>query len=109
MAKITIVWCAFAGSWSEEREKETGRKGFTKVEFEMPTTPTIDDELICDQIYKETNTYRGNIWDQFNERFPKDRSHTAISVGDMIGIDDRFYFCADVGWTKAYEKIVANV
>jgi hypothetical protein len=109
MAKITIVWCAFAGRWDEATEKETGRKGITRVEFEMPTTPAIDDEMICDQIYKETNTYRGNIWDQFNEQFPKDRSHTAISVGDMIGIDDRFYFCADIGWTKAYEKIVANV
>jgi hypothetical protein len=65
--------------------------------------------MICDQIFKETNTYRGNIWDQFNEQFPKDRSHTAISVGDMIGIDDRFYFCADFGWTKAYEMKVANV
>ena len=107
MSKITIVWCAFAGSWSAKREKESGRKGITRVEFEMPTTPAIEDEAICDELFKQTNLYRGNIWDQFNKEFPKDRSHTALSVGDMVGIDDRFYLCADVGWVKAYEKVSA--
>jgi hypothetical protein len=57
------------------------------------------DVAICNQLYEATNVYAGSVWDSIVAFIPKSRSHTALSVGDQIVINQVVYECADFGWS----------
>jgi hypothetical protein len=59
----------------------------------------VDDLHICEQIFKQTNTYTGPIYDQIIER-GEGRTHTSLSVGDEVEINGQVYICADFGFEK---------
>jgi hypothetical protein len=58
----------------------------------------MSDWLICEELFKETNTYAGKLWDALQYSIPANRTHTALSVGDEIDIDGTVYRCEPVGW-----------
>lgn len=69
------------------------------------TWVTSDSDIgICNQLYEATNVYAGSVWNSIVAFIPKVRSHTALSVGDQIVINDVVYECADFGW-NVIEKV----
>jgi hypothetical protein len=86
--KITITWQAFG----------------------TPTSATIDwsnngdsshDAMlsICNKVFEDTNKYQGALWNVLEPLLPQDRTHTALSVGDTVTINDIVFTCAPMGWT----------
>lgn len=59
-------------------------------------TYTTDLE-ICEDLFKATNT-GGVFYDRLVAYAPKDRGHTAISVGDFVEVNGNKYECAEFGW-----------
>lgn len=59
---------------------------------------TESDLQLCELVFAETNTYSGSLWDRIEPLLPETRTHTALSVGDLVRIDDRVYKCASVGF-----------
>jgi hypothetical protein len=53
---------------------------------------------ICEEVYKQTNVYAGSFFDAVEKYAPKDRGHTAISVGDFVEVEGNVYECADFEW-----------
>ena len=92
MKNVKITWKAFGN------KPDIGRE-ITSIEFKLP----VDDKdfVICERIYKETNLYQGSWWSLLIEPLLKEnRTHTALSVGDEVTIDDITYICADFGFIK---------
>lgn len=73
----------------------------------MSTTKALvcvpgDDLAICEQVFTDTNLYEGVIWDAL-QPLPEGRTHTSLSVGDVVIIDGRAYECASIGFERARE------
>ena len=102
--KVKITWKAFGSN------PQNGRfESF--VEFKVPPeyAPFIADEDMCHEIYKQTNTYAGSIWDVIQPKMSPTRTHTAISAGDEIIIDGREYTVADFGFVKTEDAVIKRV
>ena len=90
MKNVTITWKAFG----------------------KPTHAVLmlDDEMsdlkICDRLFHETNVYFGRIWDALSSVMPEDRTHTALSVGDEVTIDDVIYRCEPMGWSVVSAEFI---
>ncbi len=52
---------------------------------------------ICEDIFEQTNLYEGEIWEAL-QPLPARRSHTALSVGDVVIINGDRYICRGVGF-----------
>jgi hypothetical protein len=102
--KIEIKWCAFG-------DKPAIWRFTSKVEIEIPEVvgQYQNDKQICEQIFKQTNTYQGPIWDVIQPKMSETRTHTAISVGDEIVIDGREYICADFGFIKKEDAEIKEI
>ena len=59
-----------------------------------------DDLEICEMVFANTNLYRGQVWDAL-QPLPTDRTHTSLSVGDVVLVDGRAYECASFGFERA--------
>lgn len=55
---------------------------------------------LLNKIYEATNLYSGSIWDALEPHLPANRSHTAISIGDVITINGIGFEVAEMGWTE---------
>lgn len=101
---VKIIWKAFG------QKPEIGRFQ-TSVEFKVPQeyAQFISDEDMCHEIYKQTNTYAGSIWDVIQPKMAPTRTHTAISVGDEIIIDGREYTVADFGFIRTEDAVIKRV
>lgn len=55
---------------------------------------------ICEMLFRDTNLYEGSLWDAVKDRLPEDRTHTALSVGDVVAVDGAEYLCEHVGWSR---------
>jgi hypothetical protein len=84
---ITVIWV------SMDRENRQSRVRFS---YQVPETTT--DLEICEEIYRQTNLYTGEIFNLILLLAPKDRPHTALSVNDHIVIDGLQYRCNDFGF-----------
>ena len=95
MSKVKITWKAFGDRPEIERF-------ISSVEFELPAivSKTVSNEHICEQIYKQTNTYGGPVWEIIQPLLSATRTHTSLSVGDEVEIDGQVYICADFGFEK---------
>ena len=80
--EIKISWQAF------------GRP--TSLEFEWESTYTEKD--IVNQVFRDTNLYEGLIWDKIETLLPENRTHTALSVGDLVTVNGTVYLCKPEGW-----------
>lgn len=98
--KITVTWVPF------RRQFDDWSKPVASMEFEMLelAKELYTDEELCEYIYAATNNYSGHIFAAMEKvGLPKERSHTALSVGDIIGIDNIFYLVDDFGFKKMME------
>lgn len=102
--KIEIKWQAFG-------DKPEIWRFTSKVEIEVPKeyVQFITDERICAEIYHQTNTYQGSIWDIIKPKMSETRTHTAISIGDEIIVDGRAYTVADFGFVKTEDAEIRKV
>ena len=102
---ISIIYKAFG------ERPELGRYISTAT-FEIPKQLTASDSEICDAVYKATNLQDDiasfckpdefqsiqQIWTALVPVLPAQRTHTSLSVGDVVTIDGRSYECSDIGW-----------
>jgi hypothetical protein len=91
MAKIKITWKAFGDIPDSNRK-------VSAVEFEVALTPEVTDEQVMDALYQDTNIYSGFFWKIIEPLLSPTRTHTALSVGDEIEIDNRVYKVAMCGF-----------
>ena len=98
--RISITWKAF-GSIPE------ANRFISAVEFEVALTPEVTDEQIMDALYQDTNIYSGFFWKIIEPLLSPTRTHTALSIGDEIGIDGRQYKVAMCGF-DLIEKVEAK-
>jgi hypothetical protein len=100
MTVVRVSWKAF----SDIERADYGRRVFpvTDAIVDFPAFDKFKDSEICNQIFEQTNLYRGEFWSDLEQVMPKDRSHTALSVGDEVAItrcnQTTIYKCADFGW-----------
>jgi hypothetical protein len=93
-AQIKITWQAFGNSPQRNRF-------VSSVEFKFNHIGSkITDQKLCDKIYQDTNLYSGLIWDIVEPLLSPTRTHTALSVGDEIQINENAYIVADFGFIK---------
>lgn len=90
MKQVSITWKAFGD------RPESGRS-ITSVQFEMHDS--FSDEMICNMAFHNTNVYAGPLWDEIKDILPENRTHTALSVGDWVRVDDKIYRCDPEGWS----------
>ena len=88
MKTITITWKAFV------TDEVPSRKAVSKT---IKYDTALDDEALCEKAFRETNLYTGYLWEAL-QPLPEGRTHTALSVGDEVTIDDRTYRCEHIGW-----------
>jgi hypothetical protein len=92
----------FYGSYNDHMKTIT----LTWKAFGEPTSATIqydsalDDDALCAKAFRETNLYQGYLWDALEPHLPEARTHTALSVGDEVTIDDATFRCEGMGWSK---------
>lgn len=111
--RIQVIW-ATARAVSEEDLallKFHGREPVTSRSFEVDLGPLDEsgaqDKPILEHLFEETNLYRGPLWDAM-QPLPEERTHTSLSVGDYVTIDDRMYRCESVGWHRT-DTFVPNL
>jgi hypothetical protein len=107
MATIEITW-VFAGTLGERREQylaflaEQGEqiRPDASAKFDFALSESESDLEFCERVFANTNVYEGRVWDALQPVMPAERSHTALSVGDLVSIDGRTYRCADLGFQR---------
>jgi hypothetical protein len=88
MNKIKITWKAFSDS---------ALRPETSVEFD--TELFVAPLAFCDMVFRATNVYSGALWDLIQPMLSPDRTHTALSVGDEVTVDNVTYRCEHAGWS----------
>ena len=102
MAQIKITYKAFG-------EQPERNRYITSVEFEVEIADVLDVHIM-DAIYEATNlqdelaafnrpSFTLSLWKTIKPLLSQNRTHTSLSVGDEIQIDNRIYEIADVGYT----------
>jgi len=105
MTKITITWKAFSNNTFATKQ------GITSATIEIPHELNVwNDRGWCELLYEVTNLqdeifdFTRNetklfIWNYLlKPLLPANRTHTSLSVGDEITINENTYRCADVGF-----------
>ena len=59
-----------------------------------------NDFEILNKVYQDTNLYNGSFWNQLEKVMPLNRTHTALSVGDEVAVNEVVYRCGSFGWDK---------
>jgi hypothetical protein len=91
---ITVTW------------KSTARAGVREASeasrtIEVGSASGVNDEMLCEFFYRDTNTYSGSLWDLL-QPLPESRTHTALSVGDTVAVDGRVWEVADFGFKRIF-------
>lgn len=95
MKHIKITWKAFG-------ESPIHDEYITSVEFDLDTK---DSALaICEQVFSDTNRYQGELWNIIEPLLSDNRTHTALSVGDEVTINNRTFLCASIGWDELEQE-----
>lgn len=87
-SSVTIEYCAYADLT------------YTVV-IQLDLVHNSTDLELCERIFTATGTYgeqEPDLWALISEQLPTPRSHTALSVGDRITIDDTTYECQPIGF-----------
>lgn len=94
MATVTITWKAFGN-------KPEANRFISSVTFEteFDITDTNRDDFF-NVVYRNTNLYSGNLWNTIEPLLSPTRTHTALSIGDEIKVNDTDYIVADFGFIK---------
>jgi len=104
---IGIIYSAFdehVDQMNMERYQPDRVKAEPSVRVEIPGIPACfapkDDLALCEALFENTNLYQGPFWDRLEGVLPETRTHTALSVGDRVFIDDRVFLCKSFGWEE---------
>jgi hypothetical protein len=87
--------------------REAGQEA-GEVEIDITGYEIIDDLELCEALYKATNTYAGDLWNRM-QPLPENRTHTALSVGDVVVIRGTGYLCSMIGFQKILENVTPDV
>jgi len=102
--KITITWKAFSNNTFATKQ------GITSATLELSNDLDVfTDTGWCDFMYEVTNLqdeiydFTRNatklfVWNKLKPLLPANRTHTSLSVGDEITINENTYRCENVGW-----------
>lgn len=106
MTTIAITYKAFQRH--SEELAASGKSGITTARIDL-VLPAVKDEIILDMIYKVTNLqddlyefgstgFERTLWNDIKFNLPVNRTHTSLSVGDEVQIEDRLYSIEQVGF-----------
>lgn len=87
---IKVTWKAF--------EKSLGLGEAVASVAVSYKAESAGDIEICEQVFQDTNKYRGSFWDLIEPVLPDNRTHTALSVGDEVEVNGIVYRCEGAGW-----------
>jgi hypothetical protein len=91
MDTVIITWKAFGAP--------------TSATIEWDIDWLIEDRLsVCNQAFRDTNTYNGSLWNAIEPHLPPYRTHTALSIGDEVEVAGFTYRCDSIGWTLLERK-----
>ena len=93
--EVQVIWAAFTSveggvlpTWATIKVADGGAP-FTARKA----------EVLLDLLFEQTNLYRGSLWDQLQVAgLPEGRTHTALSVGDFVRVDDVLWRLEPLGW-----------
>mgnify|MGYP006921303245 CR=1 FL=1 len=111
--RIQVTWATAHAQTEKDLLilESLGREPVTSKSFEIDLGPLdesgLDDAPLLERLFEETNLYGGPLWDAM-QPLPEERTHTSISVGDYITIEDRMYRCAPLGWDRT-DTFVPNL
>lgn len=103
---ITITYKAFSNN----------ERPITSATIEIPNDVDVWNENgWCELLYELTNLqddiydFTRNktklmLWNLIKPLLPANRTHTSLSVGDEVTINNNTYKCADIGW-ELLEKV----
>lgn len=91
MSTVTVTWKAFG-------DQPERNRFVSSVHIEAPAF--ADPLDLCNKIFRDTNLYEGELWDVIQPSLSPTRTHTALSVGDEIGIDGTTFRCEGMGWSQ---------
>ncbi len=94
MAQIEITWQAFGN-------RPEANRFISSVQFDTEFDIAEQDaDNFLEVVYSQTNFYKGNLWNIIEPLLSPTRTHTALSVGDTVRIDNTTYTVADFGFEK---------
>jgi hypothetical protein len=95
---LEITWRAFTeeGPATHIQARLDAGKETTSVAITVEHDGT--DLALCEEVFRQTNMYDGDIWDRIQPLMSDNRTHTALSVGDYVRVGDNVYKCADMGF-----------
>lgn len=92
MATVTITWKAFGN-------KPERNRFISSVTFDTEFDITDENRnQFFNVVYQQTNLYSGNLWNIIEPLLSDTRTHTALSIGDSIQINDSTYTVAETGF-----------
>lgn len=72
------------------------------ISFRYSPDRDVDPRTLCEQLFEQTNTYQGPLFDLMRPGLDATRDtgrhHTALSVGDRVTINGRTWECAPLSW-----------
>jgi hypothetical protein len=95
---VKVTWVTMNHPSMPYARKEVENFDFIIVDW------NATDLDVCEEVYKQTNLYEGDFYERVEKFAPKDRGHTAISVGDFVDVEGNVYECADFGWNVVSKK-----
>ena len=101
MARITVVWSMWHDDPALSAEMRiNGKSPVTERTIQLDDALIVDDRSLLEALFTQTNCYEGTLWDDLHP-LPEKRTHTALSPGDFVVIDERSYRCENIGWKLA--------
>ncbi|WP_327118872.1 hypothetical protein OHB12_11700 [Nocardia sp. NBC_01730] len=69
-------------------------------EYTIPAGRAPADAVILERVFAAFNEHPEHPADQAHADAWADKWLRSLSVGDVVAIDDRYYACHSVGWTR---------
>lgn len=103
--EIKVTW----NQMFAERNIELGLPVITAEKtFEFKSEDSMSIDQICEAVYRDTNWYEGSVWDAM-QPLPELRSHTALSIGDVVSVNGIEMLCSEFGFKCInVEKLLAE-
>lgn len=94
VSRVVVTWCAFAHS------ARAARDGGGVASASIEVTHGGDVPRLLEDVFTATNLQAQDdvLWRQIAAVLPERRTHTSVSVGDVVSVDGRAFRCASVGW-----------
>lgn len=101
--KVRITWNAgFGYDVTPEMEASYTLHGMSKSASADYDLALPDDPITAlEALFEASNLYSGPLWAEMERQgLPSTRTHTALSVGDVVTLAGREWLCSRFGWTS---------